>query len=375
MIPRVSNAGIRLMKNSKRLPHHLFIPRHKIRALFIRTKVADCEDMLYYSVVNAMKLITSESYLERLHATDIPGAVPYYLFYSSLLDGYVTDTALMQIPFHDHLTHRGDGVFETMKCISGAVYNLEAHLRRLQRSAHALGLCYRQGIDAIRETLLDALHTAAQPNCSVRVVLSRGPGGMGVAPAESAGAALYIMVYGAGTPFMEKHPEGATLRRSMVPPKQPYAAVIKTCNYIPNALMKAEAMLHGVDCVVGVDDHGHITESATENIGMISKSGRLVFPSPDTILPGTTMIRVSELAQMAHTPPLVKGVVFRSIRETELAEAREILIVGTTWNVASVVQYNGNPVGDGKPGSVGQALNRLLERDTLENEALRTRYL
>ena len=328
------------------------------------------------SDVNEMKRITTETYLERLRASDVPGAVPYYLFYSSLLDGYVTDTALMQVPFHDHLVHRGDGVFETMKGVKGAVYNLDAHLHRLQRSAHAIGLGYRKGLEAIRQTVLDALETAAQPDCSVRVVLSRGPGGMGVAPAESMGAALYILVYGAGAPFMKRHPEGATLRKSAVPPKPPYMAAVKTCNYIPNALMKAEAMLHGVDFVVGVDEQGHITESATENVGMVSKSGRLVFPSPDTILPGTTMIRVAELAQACAQEELVKGVVFRPIREEELAEAREILVVGTTWNVASVVRYNGHPVGaDGTPGPVGRALDAMLERDILENDTLRVRYM
>lgn len=322
-----------------------------------------------------MKLITPEAYLERLHTSNVEGAVPYFLFYSSLLDGYVTDTALMQVPFHDHLVHRGDGVFETLKCVNGAVYNMDAHLQRLQRSAHEIGLGFRKGFEALRQLVLEALETAAQPECSVRIVLSRGPGGMGVAPSESAGSALYILIYGAGTPFMKKHPEGATLRKSNVPPKQPYMARIKTCNYIPNALMRAEAMLHGVDCVVGVDEAGHITESATENIGIISKSGRLVFPSPDTILPGTTMIRVAELAQTISDESLVRGVVFRPIREKELAEAKEILIVGTTWNVASVVRYNGNPVGDGLPGPAGRVLNELLERDTLENTNLRVRYM
>jgi branched-chain amino acid aminotransferase len=322
-----------------------------------------------------MKLITPDAYLERLHTSNVEGAVPYYLFYSSLLDGYVTDPALMQVPFHDHLVHRGDGVFETMKCVRGAVYNLDAHLQRMQRSAHEIGLGYRKGFDTLRQLVLEALETAAQPECSVRVILSRGPGGMGVAPAESVGAALYILVYGAGIPFMKLHPEGATLRKSAVLPKQPYMACVKTCNYLPNALMKAEAMMYGVDCVVGVDEAGHITESATENIGIISKNGRLVFPSPDTILPGTTMFRVAELAQTLNDESLIRGVVFRPIREEELKDAREILIVGTTWNVASVVRYNDEPVGDGKPGPAGCALNELLEWDTLENPSLRIRYM
>jgi len=127
--------------------------------------------------------------------------------------------------------------------------------------------------------------------------------------------------------------------------------------------------------MVGVDAHGHITEGATENIGIVSKNGRLLFPPLDTILAGTTMLRVSELAQQLEADGSLKGVVFRPIREEELYEAREILAIGTTLNVASVVEYNGRRVGDGKPGEIGRKLDALIERDTHENEALRVRYM
>lgn len=322
-----------------------------------------------------MKEIQAGDFTEALRASLHAGKVPYYLFYSSLWDGYVTDPALMVVPFDDHLTHRGDGVFETMKCVDGAVYNLDAHLQRLQRSAYQIGLAFRRGPEAVRAKVLEALERAGQPECAVRVVLSRGPGGMGVAPSESVGTALYVLVYGAGRPFMERHPEGATLRKSRVPPKPPCFATAKTCNYIPNALMRAEAEVWHVDFMVGVDAHGHVTEGATENLGMVSKSGRLVFPPLDAVLAGTTMLRVSELARALEADGRLKGVVFRPIREEELYEAQEILMVGTTLNVASVVEYNGRRVGDGTPGPVGRALDALIARDTRENAALRVRYL
>ncbi len=322
-----------------------------------------------------MNEITADAFLGTLRATVRAGNVPYYLFYSSLWDGYVTDPALMLIPFHDHLTHRGDGVFETLKCVDGAVYNLDAHLQRLQRSAYLIGIAHRRGPEALREKVLEALEVAKQPNCSVRVLLSRGPGGMGVAPSESQGTALYILVYGGGEPFMRKHPQGATLRKSRVPIKPPVFATAKTCNYIPNVMMRAEAEVWHVDFMVGVDAHGHITEGATENIGIVSKNGRLLFPPLDTILAGTTMLRVSELAQQLEADGSLKGVVFRPIREEELYEAREILAIGTTLNVASVVEYNGRRVGDGKPGEIGRKLDALIERDTHENDALRVRYM
>ncbi len=322
-----------------------------------------------------MKEILSGDFVETLRTSLRTAKVSYYLFYSSLWDGYVTDPALMVLPIDDHVVHRGDGVFETMKCVDGAVYNLDAHLQRLHHSAYQIGLTFRRGPESVRAIVLKALELAAQPECAVRVVLSRGPGGMGVAPSESSGAVLYVIVYGGGRPFMEKHPNGGTLRKSRVPVKAPCFATAKTCNYLPNALMRAEAEEWMVDFVVGVDLHGHITEGATENIGIVSRSGRLVFPPLDTVLAGTTMLRVSELARELEADGRLKGVVFRPIREEELYEAQEILAVGTTLNVASIVEYNGRRVGDGTPGPIGRALDARIAQDTQENPTLRIRYL
>lgn len=174
---------------------------------------------------------------------------------------------------------------------------------------------------------------------------------------------------------MEAHPQGARLRLSAVPPKHPDFATVKTCNYIPNVLMRMEAEAWGVDFTVGADGRGHITEGATENVGIVSKGGTLAFPPLDSVLAGTTMLRVMELAQGLESEGKLHGVVFRPIRVEELNDAREILVVGTTLNVASVTEWEGRPVGDGTPGPIGRALDALILQDTRENAALRVPYL
>lgn len=322
-----------------------------------------------------MNVIDASQFITTLQASRSAEDCPYYLFYSSLLGGYTTDPALMVVPFDDHLVHRGDGVFETMKCVDGAVYNLDAHLQRMQRSAYQMGLTHPGGVKAARAKILELLAIANQPQCSIRIILSRGPGSMGVSPTETIGSQLYILIYRAGQPFMEKHPEGAKLRKSTVPQKPSIFATAKTCNYLPNVLMRAEAESWNVDFMVGVDTQGHITEGATENIGIVSKSGRLVFPPLDSVLAGTTMLRVAELARQLEADGCISGVVFRPIREEELDTAKEILIVGTTLNVVSVVEYNTHPVGNGTPGPIGRMLDKLILEDTKTNSTLRECYL
>jgi 4-amino-4-deoxychorismate lyase len=69
-----------------------------------------------------------------------PHQAGYYAMFSSLYGGIVTEPLLMQVPVDDHLVHRGDGVFETIKCVNGNIYLLHEHLARLNHSATAIGL-------------------------------------------------------------------------------------------------------------------------------------------------------------------------------------------------------------------------------------------
>lgn len=321
-----------------------------------------------------MKLIDFSNYLAVLETTRKPWHDKYYALYSSVLGGVTLDPVLMQVPIDDHLVHRGDGVFDTFKCVGRAAYNLDAHLRRLARSAEAIGLTWPAGLDDIRRLTIETLAQAGRECCTGRVMLARGPGSFGVSPYESPDPALYIVVYAAGTPFMEAHPGGARVRRSLVPAKPARFATVKNCNYLPNVMMKREAVDWGVDFVVGFDDSGVMTEGATENFGVVTGEGALLFPRMDTVLEGTTMMRVVQFARRLVESGDLASIEFRDITEEDARAAKEILVVGTTINVASVCEFEGDPVGGGKPGSVGRMLDGLLREDIASNHELRSAY-
>ncbi len=319
-----------------------------------------------------MRQITLANYVETLTACRQPYQAKYFAMYSSLLDGLMLDPVLMQLPMDDHLVHRGDGVFETCKCVEGAIYNMGAHLDRLDRSAAAIGIHWPGGRESVRSLTVATTQAAAQRDSAIRVILARGPGGFGVNPYEAPAPALYIVVYALGRPFMEQHPEGATMRRSSIPAKPPEMAEIKNCNYLPNVLMKREAIDWGVDFVVGYDAQGHLTEGPTENAGIVTRNRELVFPRLENILAGTTMLRLVELAQTLRSEGILRAIEFRDIAEPEVRAAAEVLTVGTTINVTAVRAYEGQPVGDGRPGQVWRRLQTLLENDIQHNSALRT---
>jgi branched-chain amino acid aminotransferase len=277
----------------------------------------------------------------------------------------------MQVPADDHLVHRGDGVFETMKCVGGAVYALPGHLARLQASARAIGLTRAYSEEALREIIRKTLAAGGRRDALIRVILSRGPGSFGVNPADCPHPELYVMIYKLPPSFMEAHPEGARAIRSRIPLKPSFLATSKTCNYLPNALMKREAVEAGADFSLGFDEDGCLAESATENAGLVTSEGELWIPEPGRILEGITMERVTRLA--GDLP----GGAVRKVRRVKIFEetlrtAAEVLIFGTTPDVTSVVWYEGLPIGTGQPGPVRTVLQALLDGDIRQNPALRT---
>lgn len=307
-----------------------------------------------------------------LEATRRPFHADLYAFYSSLLGGIVTDPLYMQVPVDDHLVHRGDGVFETIKTVDGRIYCLNEHLDRLLHSARSIDLAPPFDRATLRALLLDTIRASGRRDHLVRVILSRGTGSMGINPYDCPSAHLYILVHKAAPPFMTTHPGGARLVTSTLPVKAGLFATIKTCNYLPNALLKKEAVDRGADFAVNFDEDGHLAEGATENIGLVTHDRHLRVPLPGRILPGTTMQRALALAEAGLREGWLAAIDSARLTRHDLVAAAEVLIFGTTTNVTAVTTLDGQPVGDGQPGPVQQRLNDLITREQNAENAYAT---
>ena len=144
-------------------------------------------------------------------------------------------------------------------------------------------------------------------------------------------------------------------------------------NYLPNVLMKKQAVDAGVDFMLGFDKDGHMTELPTENVGIVGADGVLRVPRPNHILLGTTMLRVLELARERLVPAgILAGVEEADVPREEIERAAEMLVFGTTPHVTAATQFAGRVVGDGRPGPVWRALSGAFEED-LRNPAMLTR--
>ena len=299
----------------------------------------------------------------------------YYAMYSSWWDAVTTEPNLMVVPVDDHMVHRGDGLFETCKCVDGAVYNLDAHLARLEGGAKAIALQMPWSREDIRRIIGEVLRAGGQRDALVRVFVSRGPGGHSANPYECPRPLLMVLAIRLPAPFMELHPEGAKVGVSGVPAKEGLFAQVKSVNYLPNVLMKKQAVDAGVDFMLGFDKNGHMTELPTENFGIVTAAGVLRVPRPDHILLGTTMLRVLALAREKLVPAgVLAGVEEADVPRAELERAAEMLVFGTTPHVTAVTEFAGRSVGGGQPGPVWRELSRVFEED-MRNPLLLTRIL
>ncbi len=309
------------------------------------------------------QIVENQEWIARLSAARSGLSELLYAMYSSLTDGITTDPAMMSVPVDDHLTHRGDGVFESLKCVGGSLYNIRAHLERLARSCAGIGMELPCPQDELEQIICATIRAGGQRDCLVRVLVSRGTGNMGIDPAQCDGPVLYVIIYRYSARIQDGKLTPARVALSTVPIKPPEMATIKTCNYLPNVLMKQEANRRGLDFVITVDENGNLGEGATENIGILTQNDELLMPTPEHVLAGTTALRALALAQTLVADGTLKAAEYRDIPLKQAATAKEIFIFGTTTDVTPVIEWEGAPVGNGTPGPVAEKLFELLKSD------------
>jgi len=297
----------------------------------------------------------------------------YLAMYSSVLGGVVTHPFLMTIPVDDHMVHRGDGIFEAFKCVDGNIYNLRGHLERLGRSSRGVYLQLPATPEQITNLVVGTIRIAGARDCVIRLFVSRGPGGFTTNPYECPSSQLYIVVCRPSVPPEVQYKRGVAIKSSNIPIKKSFFANIKSCNYLPNVLMKKEAVDAGVQYAVSIDENGFLGEGSTENIGLVTQNLVLKFPRFSRILKGTTVTRAAELASYLAEQGELKQVIFEDLTLNEAYTAAEIMLFGTTFDILPAVEFDGHPIGSGSPGRVYQLMHQLLERDIRSNPDLHTK--
>jgi 4-amino-4-deoxychorismate lyase len=308
-------------------------------------------------------VFSADDSLRRLHQSVHAKASNFYAMYSSVLGGIVTDPAMMVLPLDDHMVHRGHAVFDTATLAHGMLYQLDAHLDRLQRSAESARIALPVPREQLRRIILDTAAASAKRDASVRYWLSAGPGGFGLGPAECVGSSFYVVVFKQDFYPESYYTEGIKVVTSNVPIKPPFFARTKSTNYLPNVLVVLEAKDHGADNGIFIDQRGFVAESSNMNVAFVTKDRVFRHPPFDAILTGITIQRVLDFARRLVQQNDLRDVLVADIPVSEGRDAAEMMLIGSSIKVAPVVQWDGMPVGDGKPGPITKKLLETWHED------------
>lgn len=303
---------------------------------------------------------TQSQWTERLLALPRPGEEKIYAFYDHRVGAICTTPRLALMPLDDHMAHRGDGVFETMLYEHGRMYGLEEHIDRLINSAAPLGIELPCERSYLRDCMLACAAASGHSEGQVRVLLGRGPGGFGIDPRESPQPSLYIAAYAWSRKPDSWYAKGLTGFSSAIPAKQGYLATIKNTDYLPNVFMTREAHERGLDIAISFDEDGFVAEAAVASVALVDQNGVFRIPEFSRALAGTTVIRAGQLIEKE------RPVTYERLRKEDILNAAEFMTLGTGIGCAAIVSFDGEKIGDGRPGPIALRLRELLQQDILD---------
>jgi 4-amino-4-deoxychorismate lyase len=265
---------------------------------------------------------------------------------------------------------RGDAVFEALRVYAGRPFRLGAHLDRLARSAEAIDLPLPGGLEDLATR---AIAAAGGGDAVLRLICTRGREGSGEggppSPVDRGGSgeggpAAFAICTDIPGSLEEERRRGlrlvllTTATDPLVRAAAPWLLPgVKTISYAVNMAAQRAARARGADDAVLVGLGGELLEAPTANLWW--RTGHTLHtPSLDLgVLAGITRTVLRELA-----PGLGLKVLEGVFTAEDLAAADEAFLSSSTREIMPVVEVDGAPVADARPGPAAADLQAALRR-------------
>jgi branched-subunit amino acid aminotransferase/4-amino-4-deoxychorismate lyase len=243
---------------------------------------------------------------------------------------------------------RGRAAFETTRVYGGKPFRLDEHLDRFANSAARLNL---PSLDRalVHELTEQALAAAGEPECFVRLYLTPGRES-GDEPAS------LVLVQSLPTLLDETRAHGIRVI-SLELGGSSLLDGVKSTSYALNMVAVDEAKRRGDDDAVFVSPQGAVLEGPTMNVWW-RRGNVLSTPALELgILQGVTRGVVIGLAV-----DLGYEIEVGVFPLADLAGAEEAFTSSAVRELMPVVALDGQPIGDGAPGSAARELQDALRR-------------
>lgn len=249
----------------------------------------------------------------------------------------------------------GDGVYEVVRTYNRTPFLLEAHLDRLERSLAAVKITPDWNRATLTGQIDQLLAQADYPESKLYIQVTRG-----VAPRlhsfPDASPTLYLSATRIVPPDPDRFTRGVTAIRT--PDIRWARCDIKSLNLLPNVMAQQAAREVGAFEALFVDDDEQVWEGATSNVLVVMDGTLITPPLGKRLLAGVSRAHLLAAARADGIP-----VEERTVTLTELQQADEVLLSGTTIEVLPVREVAGIRIGNGRPGPMAAHLLNLFRPD------------
>ncbi|MEM1085252.1 MAG: branched-chain-amino-acid transaminase [Verrucomicrobiota bacterium] len=282
------------------------------------------------------------------------------------LDGKLVDESEAKLSVFDHGTLYGDGVFEGIRFYNRRVFRLEEHIRRLFDSARAILLKMPWTKEEVCRFTIDTMKANGLDDGYVRLVVTRGAGGLGLSPYLCEKPSMFIIASTIKLYPQEHYEQGLDLITCATRRPAPAALMpqVKSLNYLNNVMAKVEAIQAGALEAVMLNEQGYVAECTGDNLFLIREGKLSTPPVSDGALDGITRRVILELADRLGVPAEE-----RSMTRYDIFTADECFLTGTAAEVIPVKSLDQREIGEGKPGPITRRFIEAYHELTLSTGA------
>jgi D-alanine transaminase len=267
------------------------------------------------------------------------------------LNGAFVPPAKARVSVEDRGFMLGDGVYEVVRYYRGKPFGMAAHVERLQRSLAAtrIRLDWRaHDLAAISDELVKRNEL---PDAQVYWQVTRG-----VAPRKhlfpDPPVAPTVLALCYAEPPLDIAGRVRSMRAITRPDQRWKRCSIKAIDLLPNLLDSQAAHEAGAETAILLRN-GVATECPSRSLFLVERGALVTHPLDGTILDSITRKVLIEIAQADRI----------AVREERpntrrLFAAQEVLVVGTTTEIAAVTEIDGRRIGLGEPGEIARKLQR-----------------
>ena len=256
----------------------------------------------------------------------------------------------------------GDGAYELIPVYSRRPFRLHEHLARLQRTLDGIRLANPHDVAAWTASIGELIRRSPTEDQSIYLQVTRGADRKRdhAFPADVT-PTVFMMSTPLATPTAEQRAAGGAA--ITVVDNRWLRCDLKVLALLPNVLLRQQAIdSDSVEAILLRD--GYLTEGAASNIFVVKDGVVLAPPKSHLLLPGVTYDVVLDLAARHGQPCVV-----REIEDHELRSADELWMTSSTREVFPLTRLDGQPVGSGRPGPVGEQMHAWYQR--FKNDVMR----